>query len=316
MSSYGQLLSLMLPVFGLIAFGSVLRRYHWIEGAAETSLVRLVVNVCYPFLIFQTVVGNAALRNLSSVGVALGIGFAATSSFLLLALYGGRLLGLSVGGGLRTFALATGMCNYAYLPLPIIGAIWGVRTQGVLLVHNVGVEAALWTLGILIVSGLSLREGWKRLLSPVVLTLIGSLILNLSGAAGYLPGFVFSFAQALGACTVPLGLLMIGVGLANYLDNPRELVAPKLVLGAASLRLGLFPLILIGAAHWLPVSTEVKRVMVVQAAMPSGVIPIIIARHYGGQPLTAVRIVIGTTALSFITAPLWLKAGLLWAGVS
>ena len=316
MTSYGQLLGLMLPVFGLIAFGSVLRRYHWIEGVAETSLVRLVVNVCYPFLIFQTVVGNAALRDLGSVSAALIIGFASTAVCLLVALYGGRLLGLTVGGGLRTFALSTGIGNYAYLPLPIVGAIWGVRTQGVLLVHNVGVEAALWTLGILIVSGLSLKEGWKRLLSPVVITLVASLCLNLSGAAGYLPSVVFSFAQSLGVCTVPLGLLMIGVSLANYLDNPRELIAPRLVLGAASLRLGLFPLLLIGAAHWLPVSTEIKRVLVVQAAMPSGVIPIIIARHYGGQPLTAVRIVIGTTALSFVTAPLWLKAGLVWAGVS
>jgi hypothetical protein len=56
-------------------------------------------------------------------------------------------------------------------------------------------------------------------------------------------------------------------------------------------------------------------VLVVQAAMPAGVMPIIIARHYGGQPLTAVQIVLGTTVLALLTIPLWLKAGLAWVGV-
>ena len=32
MTSYGQLLLLMLPVFGLIGVGVVVRRMHWIEG--------------------------------------------------------------------------------------------------------------------------------------------------------------------------------------------------------------------------------------------------------------------------------------------
>ena len=45
MMSYWQLLQLILPVFALIAIGVVVRRVHWIEGEAETSLLRLVVNV-------------------------------------------------------------------------------------------------------------------------------------------------------------------------------------------------------------------------------------------------------------------------------
>jgi predicted permease len=80
-------------------------------------------------------------------------------------------------------------------------------------------------------------------------------------------------------------------------------------------RLGIFPVLILAAAKWLPLSIELKRVLVVQAAMPAGVMPIIIARHYGGQPLTAVQIVLGTTVLALLTIPLWLKAGLAWVGV-
>jgi predicted permease len=81
------------------------------------------------------------------------------------------------------------------------------------------------------------------------------------------------------------------------------------------LRLGIFPLLFLALARWLPCSTELKRVIVVQGAMPSAVIPIIIAQHYGGRPLTAVQVVLGTTALSILITPLWLRIGLAWAGV-
>jgi len=53
-------------------------------------------------------------------------------------------------------------------------------------------------------------------------------------------------------------------------------------------------------------------VLVVEAAMPAAVFPIIIARHYGGQPLTAVQVVLWTTAVGLLTCPLWIRAGLAW----
>ena len=66
----------------------------------------------------------------------------------------------------------------------------------------------------------------------------------------------------------------------------------------------------------LPFSTEIKRVLVVQAAMPAGVFPIVLARMYGGDPATAVRIVAGTTLLSLVTIPLWIRWGMAWLGLN
>src|SRR3954468_8679086 len=125
MTSYWQLLLLILPVFALIAVGAVVRRVHWIEGPAETSLVRMVVNLCYPCLIYESVAANTALRDPGNLLVPPLLGFAITAFSIGLCFYAGRALGLSVGHGLRTFALATGLGNYGYLPLPIMAAIWG-----------------------------------------------------------------------------------------------------------------------------------------------------------------------------------------------
>jgi hypothetical protein len=57
-------------------------------------------------------------------------------------------------------------------------------------------------------------------------------------------------------------------------------------------------------------------VLVVEAAMPAAVIPIILARYYGGQPLTSVQVVLATTCVGIFASPLWIRAGLAWVGVS
>jgi len=173
----------------------------------------------------------------------------------------------------------------------------------------------LWTVGVLVLSGLSLREGWRKLVNPIVITLVVALILNLIGAAPYLPKILIDLVHSLAVCAIPLGVLMTGVSLANYLGDVRALVQPKIALWACLVRLVVLPLLILAAAKWLPFSVELKRVLLVQAAMPAAVVPIIVARHYGGQPLTAVQIVLGTTGLGLLTIPLWLRLGLAWVGV-
>ena len=315
MTSYWQLLLLMLPVFGLVAVGVAVRRAHWIEGPAETSLIRLVVNVCFPCLVFESVAGNAALHEPGNLLLPPLLGFAITAVSLRLCLVAGSALGLTVGHGKRTFALATGVCNYGYLPLPIMAAIWGRESQGILLVHNVGVEAAMWTVGVLVLNGLSLREGWKKLVNPMVVTLIVSVVINLAGWSRFVPRVALDVIHPLAACAIPLGLMTVGVSLANYLGEPRALFNPKITLGACALRLGILPVLILCVARWLPCSVELKRVLVVQAAMPAAVFPIVLARHYGGQPLTAVQVVLGTTALGIFLSPLWIGIGRAWLGV-
>ena len=76
----------------------------------------------------------------------------------------------------------------------------------------------------------------------------------------------------------------------------------------------MLPLAFLLLARYAPFSIELKRVLVVQAAMPSGMMPLVLARHYGGQPVTAAQIILGTTVLGVLVIPLWLRFGLAWVG--
>ncbi len=313
--SYWQLLLLVVPVFAVIGVGVAVRRVHWIEGEAETSLIRLAVNVCYPCLIFESVAGNTALREPGNLWLPPLVGFGVTFLGIRAGLLVAKLIGLQVGTGLRTFALSVGITNYGYLPLPIMAGIWGPESRGVLMVHNVGVEIALWTVGLLVLSGESLREGWRRIVSPVAVTLLLAVACNLSGLTPHLPKVLTDTIHALGVCGIPLGLIMTGVSLASFVDKPRELFDPKVSITAMALRLGALPVAMLLLAKFLPCSVELKRVIVVQAAMPTAMVPVILARLYGGHPRTAVQIVLGTTVVGIFTIPLWISAGLAWVGV-
>ena len=62
MTSYLSLLAIIAPIFIFIAVGIVARRLDWLTAEADTSILKLVVNVLYPCLIFQSVFGGIFSR--------------------------------------------------------------------------------------------------------------------------------------------------------------------------------------------------------------------------------------------------------------
>jgi malate permease and related proteins len=314
--SIGELFRLILPVFALIAVGSVLRRFHWIEGPAETSLLRLVVDVSMPCLVFDSIVGNAALRDPGNVLLPPLAGFLSTAIGLGVAYLSLRLIGLKADASGRTFALSAGVCNYRYVPIPIVGALWGARAAGVVLIFGMGVDVAIWSLGLVVLTGATSREAWAKLISPMLVTLVVAIAINVTGLSPYVPSLVGNMAHSLGVCAVPMGLIMTGVSVADYIGEPAKLVRWNVWFGSCVVRLMILPVLMLGFAAWLPWSEELKRVLIVEAAMPAAVVPIIIARHFGGNALTSVQVVLATTVVGLVASPLWIRAGLAWLGLA
>lgn len=315
MPSYLQLLLLILPVFGLMAIGVGLRRWNWLTPAADESLLRIVVNVLYPCLIFANVHNNPALRDPGNLAWAPLVGFGTMVAGIGVCYYAAHALGFTIGTGLRTFAFTAGIYNYAYITVPVVEKLFGREALGVLFVHNVGCEVAIWVVGVLVLSGQSLRAGWRKILSPPVWALVVSVGVNLSGLGAHIPGVLLAVVQALAACAIPFGLLLSGATLAEQLfRKPGELVDLRTTLGAIGLRLGVMTLLMLLLARYGPFSADLRHVIMVQAVMPAGFLPLVLVKHYGGHPLVAVRVVLATVVVGILVIPLWLRFGLAWVG--
>jgi predicted permease len=109
-----------------------------------------------------------------------------------------------------------------------------------------------------------------------------------------------------------MALILIGAVVADHLHEFHSESGWR-VLGAAVLvRVVVMPICILLLAKLVPASPELKRVMVLQAAMPSAVFPIVMSRHYGGDAPTALRVVIGTSVVGLLTIPIWIRFGLGW----
>jgi predicted permease len=194
-----------------------------------------------------------------------------------------------------------------------MAALFGRESLGVLFAHNVGVEAAVWTVGVLVLAGESLRTGWRQLLSPPVLALVLAVAVNLSGLGAQVHEVGLGVVRTLAACAIPLGLLLSGATMAEHLfTRPADLFEWRTSLAAVALRLGLLTGLFLLLAKYGPFSADLKHVILVQATMPAAFLPLVIVKHYGGHSLTAMRSVLATVVASMLLMPLWLRVGLAW----
>jgi predicted permease len=235
--------------------------------------------------------------------VTISFGYVVAMGFARVA---GRGAGLRDAVQKRTFALGVGTFNYGYIPIPLVQSLFDEGTLGVLLVHNIGVEMALWTAGMLTLAGGLGRGWWKRLINPPLIAVAAALLLNFTGLHEHLPRWFEKSVGMVGQSAIPIALILIGATIADQLSNLGLRRGYLVVVWASVLRLGVLPLILVPLAMGLPIPLELQRVMVIEAAMPAAVFPVVMARHYGGDAGTAVLIALGSSVVSLFTIPLWL----------
>ena len=98
---------------------------------------------------------------------------------ILIGLTVGRLMGLERGTGMRTFALSAGCQNFGFTAAPVVEILWGSGALAMLFVHNIGVETAMWSVGVMMMSG-ERGISWRKLVNgPIVAVVIGLVLVAL-----------------------------------------------------------------------------------------------------------------------------------------
>lgn len=311
MDQWLMMAGIVFSVFAVMVVGGVARRVNWVTHEADESLLKLVINVLLPCFIFNVIAGNPRLLLMHNVWQPPVVGFVSITLGCLIALvvanqFGG-LIGLKDARERRTFAICVGIFNYGYIPIPLVNVLYGDDgTLGILLLHNTGVEVAMWTVAVMILAGGLKGQWWRRLFNPPLYAIVFALLLNFSNLHGYVPGWVRAAVKILGDTAIPMGLVMIGATIADHWNPAGVKRGTGVVVMSIILRLGLIPVLFMVAARYLPVTVELKRVVMIEGAMPAAVFPILLAKHYNGDAPTALRVVLGTGIAALITIPLWL----------
>lgn len=316
-------LAAVAPIIVITAFGFLMRRRNILTPEADHSLLQVCIKLLYPCLIATTIIGNPILKQGINLWLPPLAGFFTIALGYLACFLGARALKIPHGSETRTFVYVTAIYNYGYTAIPLVEALFGQKTLGVIFTHNLGVEIAFWIGAGLILAHAGGKEHhtgrplWKRILTYPVITILVSIPLNLLGAREWIPGWIFEGARMLGACGIPMALILTGATLSDYAATMKPTrYGATAALGASVLRLGILPLAFIALARWLPCPVELKQVLIVQSAMPCAMFPILLTRHYGGNTGMAVQIVVISTILAMFTIPYWISFGLKFSGLT
>ncbi len=306
----------IIPVFLVMGMGFLFRMRRWMPESLEPGFMGLILNLLAPCLIFTNVARNPALSIPGTAGWTIFLGAAFILAGFAVSYLVGRLIGLSRGHGLRTFTVSAGVHNYGFVALPVIAALFPGESGpfGLVFLHGLGVELAMWTVGLLIFG--SGQSPWRMLINGPCLAVLFSLLANFTGLGFHVPGVVFKALEMLGQCSIPMSLFIIGATIAGLCDRDILHEAWRSSIGGCIARLGLIPLVMLAAAKWLPLSMDLRKLIVVEAGMPAALMPIMLARIYGGRAATAAQVVIATTVVGLLSSPVVIGFGLKWLGIA
>lgn len=293
--------------------GALLRKAGVVRKEHDAGIMQAVYMVMLPCFMLDKMLGSEVLRNGWTVLSGAGLGFGLILVGITIGFVVARLFGLQQGTGMRTLALTAGTQNFGFTAAPVIEILWGTGTLAMLFVHNTGVELAMWTVGVMIMSGGTTMR-WKKLLNGPVIAVAVGLILVFTGLDDSFNGPARRAMSMIGVGAFPLGIFIIGCTIMDLIGTERPSV--RVISAALLVRLCLAPLAILSAAKFLPIVPELKQVLVVQAAMPAAITPIMLARMYGGRPAVAVQVVVFTTVASLFTVPWIITWGCQWIGLT
>jgi predicted permease len=302
----------------LILLGWFMARQGWVGAHARQPLMRMIIWVFFPAMIFSRVSGNPLIASGSQALLYLGAGFLLIVTGYAVAMAIGLLFKVPAGTARRTFAFSAGVNNFGYLGIPVTAALFkNDDVVGVLLVHNVGVEAAVWTVGIAMLSGESLRKGLKKLFQPMTVALFVALAINLAGF-GKSASIVFAsdLCHVIGDCAIPIGTLLTGIYLHEIIKDFRLVSDAPVSFGVMAVRWLLMPLLVLATVNQFVTDESLRKVMLVQAAMPCGIFTFLIVEMFKGDVMVSLRCSVITMLCCPLVTPVWLYLGARWLGLS
>lgn len=202
--------------------------------------------------------------------------------------------------------LAAAFPNATYMGLPVLEAALGPWARSVAIQYDLfACTPLLLSVGMYVAahygsSGERLHPVLSLLKVPPLWAAVAAAVLNVGQVPQ--PDILGGALNMLGGAVVPLMLFSLGLGLqwSGGWWARLTTVAPVLVI-----QLALVPLIAWGVAIGLGLSDELLVAVVLEAAMPSMVLGIVICDRFQLDTAAYAMAVTLTTALSLFTLPLW-----------
>lgn len=299
----------VLSIILMISIGYVLSHKGWFDDKSSKLISRLVVNLALPSYMISNLVSTYSREKLLQLGTGLAIPFLAMFISYLLASVIARVFKLS-SSRMGTFCSMFALSNTIFVGLPVNLALFGESSLPFVLLYYIANTTLFWTIG---VYGISRDGGYtdskifnlntvKRIFSPPLTGFLIAILIVLLKIS--LPGSVLDTCKYMGSLTTPLSMLFIGIVMHSV--NIKEIKIDTSMLVLLAGRFVLAPLIVLGMTYIMPLPVLMKKVFVIQSAMPAMTQTSIIAENYNADYKYAAVMTTITTIASLAVIPFYM----------
>lgn len=302
-------LQVFIPLTLLVGAGGMWPRWFPDTSAAQLRLIlnRLGLYLFVPALMFSIAASAEITPQLLAVPVLMGSSILLMTGLLYLVFYHTPVRHRCSPQTRAVFILSGAFGNIMFVGLPVLTFLFGPRgAQYPAFADVMAGTPLVWTLGIWVATRLGAAEGSER--PPFFSTLFSlppfwAFVLGVSAnLLGWNPEWLIRATHFVGQPTVPVMMMLLGAAI------PWHKLRPSLsVMLMALVKLVLFPLLtLLLASLFYPGRSEPIVAVILEAAMPSMVVVLVIAERFKLDIATAGLLTGWSTVLMWLTLPMWI----------
>jgi hypothetical protein len=306
-----SILSIVAPIFALVAAGYAARKIGVMGQPAVAELNRFVVYLALPALLFD-VMAHASWSDLAQPGFIAAFGLAC--GFVFYATVGGSLLAGRPLASASIEGLLGAYANTAYIGFPVLMMVYGRDSLVPVTIASILTVCVLFASAIVLIEiGSQSERRPFRLARKVAASLVRNPLLIAPvlgiayGATGLgLPAAADTFLKLLGGAASPLALVVIGL----FLAEPRPIAAAdaRASLAFAAVKLFVHPALTWGLATAFSVPPRLTAMAVLLAALPTGTGPFMLAEYYRLPAVVTSAVILMSTLGALVTLPLLMFA--------
>lgn len=297
MEQFFTMAGVQATLFIYMAVGYGARKGNLITPQLRSGISDLMVYILLPCMVFDSFQQEMSLERLKTGAAILAVGFFLSFVAWVVGWLFWRKFPPEQEKILRYGTL---IANSGFAGMAVIQGAYG--TEGLFLasIFIIANRVLMWTAGISLFQPEGKRDWVKQtLLNPGIIAVFLGLAWALPPLP--LPAFCAKAIDAMGSCTVPISMILVGAILA---DVDWRGVFNGIVLLSSAVRLLLLPflaLLLLRAVGFPPLGTAVA---VILTGMPVGSTTAILAEKYGADARFASKCVFVSTLFSLVTIPI------------
>lgn len=305
-----SIITIVAPIFALIAAGFGCRRFNLLGVTAATELTRFVIYLALPALLFQTM-ATTRWQQLNQPGFIAAFSIGVAAVFIASLWWRMRMRNRRHLADGAIDSLNAAYANVGFIGFPLCFMTLGQAGLAPAIIATIITVCILFAIAVAMIE-FSLQQERRPLLAfikvaralsrnPLLLAPLLGALWNLSGMA--LPDAITSMLKLLGAAASPCALVSLGAFLAAKQTTRAGAGVPVLVL----LKLLLQPAITwLLAFHVFTMPTTWANAALLLAALPTGTGPYMLAELYKREAATTSSVILSSTVASLITLALCL----------